>query len=103
MSILVWSIVVVENSKFENIAIFDNFRNSRNTVEFMLCRHFGTDIFSKSTKLLHLWNSNRCDVRIDIFERILDVHQEFCDVQSSEILTFKLKYLEYRQFSTWHI
>ena len=56
---------------------------------------------SKSTKLLHLWNSNRCDVRIDIFERILDVHQEFCDVQSSQIVTFKLKYLEYRQFSMW--
>ena len=61
----------------------------------MFCGHFGTDIFFKSTKLL--------DVRIDLFERILDVHQEFCDVQSSEIVTFKLKYLEYRQFSMWHI
>ena len=81
-----------------NPSRFDNFLDP---LKFSLSSFGEADIFSKPSDWANFWNLNRCDVRIDIFERILDVHQEFCDVQSRQILTIKLKNLEYRQFSMW--
>ena len=85
-------------SRSVNPSLFDNFLDP---FKFSLHAYVEPDIFSKPSDWANFWNSNRCDVRIDIFERILDVHQEFCDVQSRQILTIKLKNLEYRQFSMW--
>ncbi len=81
-----------------NPSRFDNFVDR---FKCALSNYVEPDIFSKPSDWANFWNLNRCDVRIDIFERILDVHQEFCDVQSRQILTIKLKNLEYRQFSMW--
>ena len=77
------------------------FHNFLDPLKFSFSSFGEADIFSKPSDWANFWNLNRCDVRIDIFERILDVHQEFCDVQSRQILTIKLKNLEYRQFSMW--
>ena len=83
-----------------NPSLFDN---SGNIAKFMLSAYFGPDIFSKPSDWAIFWNSNRCDVRIDIIAGNIDVHQEFFDFGSSIILTFKLKYFEYRQILMWWI
>ena len=78
-------------SRSMNPSWFDNFLDP---LKFPLGSFGESDIFSKPSDWANFWNLNRCVIRIDIFERIFDVHQEFCDIQSGQILTIKLKNLE---------